>query len=132
MFRVFTDYSDATLSLNDFALFTNWFYRRSNLHFHYSPFEKSPFHIITQENSFCKCFFIKFQEKKLYFTAFFLFLHYKCQTDIRNPLRYLFRTKQLNSIYFLINLLIGTSQPFHPYQLPVQIILDLLQKLLRL
>ena len=73
VFWVFTDNSDATLSLNDFALFTNWFYRRSNLHFHYSPFEKSPFHIITQENSFCKCFFIKFQEKKLYFTAFFLF-----------------------------------------------------------
>ena len=24
--RVFTDYSDASLSLNDFALFTNWFY----------------------------------------------------------------------------------------------------------
>ena len=33
VFWVFADYSDATLSLNDFALFTNWFYRRSNLHF---------------------------------------------------------------------------------------------------
>ena len=62
VFWVFTDNSDATLSLNDFALFTNWFYRRSNLHFHYSPFEKSPFHIITQEKSFCKCFFMKFSK----------------------------------------------------------------------
>jgi len=30
--RVFTDNSDAALSLNDFAFFTNWFNWWSNLH----------------------------------------------------------------------------------------------------
>lgn len=41
VFWVFTDYSDASLSLNDFALFANRFYRCSDLHFNTLLSQKS-------------------------------------------------------------------------------------------
>ena len=60
VFRVFTDTSDATLSLNDFALFTNWFYRRSNLHYLSLLSQKSPFVIVAPNVEFGKHFFCRF------------------------------------------------------------------------
>ena len=61
MFWVFTDNSDATLSLNDFALFTNWFYRRSNLHYLSLLSQKSPFVIVAPNELFGKNFFCVFK-----------------------------------------------------------------------
>jgi len=42
MLRIFTDYSDTAFSLDDFALFANWFDWWSNLHSN-SPFRYAPF-----------------------------------------------------------------------------------------
>ena len=60
VFWVFTDNSDATLSLNDFALFTNWFYRRSNLHYLSLLSQKSPLSILPPNELFGKNFFCDF------------------------------------------------------------------------
>ena len=40
MLRILADNSDGTLPFDDFALFTHWFYGRSNLHFK-PPFRKN-------------------------------------------------------------------------------------------
>ena len=81
VFWVFADYSDATLSLNDFALFTNWFYRRSNLHF-ISLLSKKV-HLLLQHQM------IYFASRNFLFFKVFLFSFYinACNTQKQGKTR---------------------------------------------
>ena len=60
VFRVFTDNSDTSLSFNDFALFTNRFYRRSHLHFTSLLSQKSPSIIVASNAESGKHYFLVF------------------------------------------------------------------------